>query len=155
MASQVRLLVADDHILIRESLRQLFAVFPDLQVAGEAADGPNALALLARGGIDLLLLDLRMPGLCGVALISHIRSLYPDLPILVLSIQNEAPIVMRALEAGANGYVAKGQDAEILIDAVRDVALGKSFIDPALTDSLIAAEANRHKPAASRRPHCP
>lgn len=146
MARQVRLLVADDHTLIRESLRQLFDIFPDLQVAGEAADGPDALVLLARGGIDLLLLDLRMPGLCGAALIAHIRRLYPDLPILVLSIQNEAQTVLRALQAGANGFVAKGQDAEILIDAIREVALGKPFIDPA-----VAAAADQDKPAAGRQ----
>jgi DNA-binding NarL/FixJ family response regulator len=141
MASQLRILIADDHALIRDSLRQLFAVFADIAVAGEAADGPDVLELLARGRIDLLLLDLRMPGLCGEALIAHIRSLYPDLPILVLSILNEAQIVLRALKAGANGYVAKGQDAEVLIDAIHEVALGRRFVDPSVVESLASAMA--------------
>lgn len=126
----IRILITDDHAIVREGLKQLLGFAEDIEVAGEAADGEQALSKLAAGGIDVLLLDMNMPGLCGAELVAAIRKRYPELAILVLSMYIEPQIVRSALEAGANGYLAKDQDPETLIGAIRTVAAGATFIDP-------------------------
>lgn len=126
----IRLLLCDDHKIVREGLKQLFALVDDIVVAGEAPDGAAAIALLEAGGIDLLLLDMSMPGLSGKELILRIRSLHPDLPILVLSMHIEPQIAQNALDAGATGYLTKDQDPETLLSAIRAVAQGKRYLDP-------------------------
>lgn len=137
-APMTRILITDDHAIVREGLKQLLSFSDDIHVVGEAHDGKEALAHLAAGGIDLLLLDMSMPGLCGPDLIAAIRQRYPKLPILVFSMYIEPQIARSALEAGANGYLVKDQDPDTLLGAIRTVAAGGSFIDP------------RHSPALAR-----
>ncbi|HZX32232.1 MAG TPA: response regulator [Rhodocyclaceae bacterium] len=141
----IRILITDDHAMVREGLKQLFSFVDDIEVVGEAGDGARALELLARGGIDVLLLDLNMPGLCGKELVSAIRSRYPDLPILVLTMNIEQQVAHGALKAGANGYLSKDQEPETLIEAVRTVAAGGLFIDPRHSEAL----ADRFAPACN------
>lgn len=133
----IRVLIADDHVIVRGGLKQLFGLMGDIVVAGEAADGAEVLAMLQQGEFDLLLLDLTMPGLSGVNLISRIRTLKPKLPILVLSMHNELQVAKRVLQAGAVGFVTKGSMQEILMDAVRKVAAGGRFIDPVIAEQLL------------------
>lgn len=132
MSPLIRLLIADDHAVMREGLRQLFAITPDIEVAAEATAGDQILARLEPGGISLLLIDMSMPGVCGEELIASIRARHPKLPILVLSMHNEAQIARGALQAGADGYITKDQDPETLLAAIRAVAAGGRFIDPRL-----------------------
>jgi len=134
--SVIRLLITDDHAIMRDGLKQLFALVDDIKVAGEASDGEESLALLADGGIDMLLLDMTMPGLSGKDLISAVRARHPQLPVLVLSMHVEPQIVRDAIEAGANGYLSKDQDAETLLAAVRAVAGGRPYLDAALAERL-------------------
>jgi DNA-binding NarL/FixJ family response regulator len=141
MNSPIRLLIADDHGIMRQGLRQLFSLLENLIVVGEAANGEQALARLAEGGVDALLLDMAMPGLCGEELIALIRSGYPELPILVLSMHNEPQIAQRALKAGANGYLAKDRDPEHLIEAIAKVTSGSRYLDPHLAEQLAFAMA--------------
>lgn len=132
----IRLVIADDHAIVRSGLREIFATAIDLQVAGEAATATELEALLARVDIDILLTDMSMPG-GGVDLIRHVHTCWPKLPVLVLSMHNEGQIVSRALKAGAAGYVTKDSDPEILIAAIRRVAGGGRFIDPALVEQVV------------------
>jgi DNA-binding NarL/FixJ family response regulator len=133
----IHVLIADDHAVVRSGLKQIIATASDLFVAGEASSGAEVVEELRRRKIDLLLLDMTMPGLSGVALIQRIRAERSGLPILILSIHNESPVVTRALRAGATGYVTKDSDPEVIINAIRKVSNGGRFIDPKLVDALV------------------
>ncbi|HJV24354.1 MAG TPA: response regulator transcription factor [Aromatoleum sp.] len=133
----IRLLIADDHAIVRSGLRQIIATTSDLQVVAEAGDGAAVLAAVRGGGCDLLVMDMTMPGLSGVDLIRRVRTERPTLPILVLSMHNEGQVVSRALKAGAAGYVAKDCEPDILLAAMRKVAGGGRFLDPALVDAMV------------------
>ena len=133
----IRILIGDDHAIVRSGLKQIIATTSDLQGTGEAAQGAEILAALRAGPYDLLLVDMTMPGLSGVDLIRRIKAEWPPLPVLVLSMLNEAQIASRALRAGAAGYVTKDCEPEILLAAIRKVAAGGRFIDPALVDAMV------------------
>lgn len=133
----IRILVADDHAIVRGGLRQIVATTVDLEVAAEAKCGAEVIEQTRRGGFDLLLLDMNMPGANGIDLIRRLRAVAVGLPVLVLSMHNEAQVVSRALRAGAAGYVTKDSEPEILLAAIRKVGGGGRFIDPALVDSVV------------------
>ena len=135
----IRLMIADDHAIMREGLKQLFALAGDLRVVGEAENGAVLLEQLRQTAIDLLLLDMSMPGISGEDLLSRVHNHYPQLPILVLSMHNEVPIAQRALKAGAAGYLTKDRDPETLLMAVRRVAAGGRFIDAELAEQIAFA----------------
>lgn len=139
--AMIRILITDDHAIMREGLKQLFVLADDIVVTGEATSGEEALARLDGDDVDLLLLDLSMPGLSGTDLIAVIRSHRPTLPILVLSMHIEPQIAQGALKAGANGYLTKDHDPETLLGAIRTVADGGRFIDPRLAARLAADSA--------------
>jgi DNA-binding NarL/FixJ family response regulator len=132
----IRVMLADDHVLMREGLKQLFSMASDIEVVSEATTGGAVLDNLRDGSFDLLLLDMTMPGICGEDLISRIRSRDSGVPILVLSMHNELQIARRALKAGANGYVTKDQNPEVLMAAIRKVATGGRFIDPGIAEQM-------------------
>lgn len=134
----IRVLIADDHALVRGGLKQIIASTADIEVTGEASRGSEVLDKL-RSGCDyqLLLLDMSMPGSAGIDLIRHLKAAQPDLPILVLSMHNEGQVVSRALRAGAAGYVTKDSEPEILLAAIRKVANGGRFLDPTLVDAMV------------------
>lgn len=133
----IRILLTDDHAIVRNGLKQIFAGYPDLEVVGEASNGAEVLDLVRKLKFDLLLLDMTMPGISGADLIRRLRAENPSIKILVLSMHNESQIVSRALKAGAAGYVTKDSDQEILITAIRKIAAGNKFIDPALVDAMV------------------
>ncbi|UVL86148.1 response regulator transcription factor [Pseudomonas sp. B21-028] len=135
----IQLMIADDHAIMREGLKQLFVLARDLQVVAEAENGVQLIERLRLGGIDLLLLDMNMPGISGDDLVARIRAHYPKLPILVLSMHNEVQIAQRALKAGATGYLTKDRDPETLLAAIRRVAAGGRFIDAALAEQMALA----------------
>jgi DNA-binding NarL/FixJ family response regulator len=133
----IRVIIADDHAIVRGGLRQIFATTEDLAVVSEASDSAEVLEQTRRIACDVLLLDMSMPGVTGVDLIKRLHEENPGLPILVLSMHNEGQIIARALKAGAAGYVTKDSEPEILLAAIRKVAAGGKFIDPALVDTMI------------------
>lgn len=133
----INVLIADDHVIVRNGLRQLFGLMGDINVAGEATNGAEVLEALRHHEFDLILLDLTMPGISGISLIGHIRALNATLPILVLSMHNELQIAKRVLQAGASGFVTKGSMESILMDAVRRVAAGGRYIDPAIAEQMM------------------
>lgn len=133
----IRIAIADDHAIVRSGLKQILAMTPDIVVAAEATQVSEVMDLLHRAAFDLLLLDMAMPGISGVELIALLHQERPSLPLLILSMHNEGQIVARALKAGASGYVTKDSDPEILLTAIRKVAGGGRFIDPALVDVMV------------------
>lgn len=143
----IRLLIADDHALVRGGLKQIFARVSDIAVVGEAANGAEVLERLSLNTCDLLLLDLNMPGISGADLIAQIRAQQGDLPVLVLSMHNEPQVATRMLKAGASGYITKDCEPEVLMAAIRTVAAGGNYIDP-----VIAAKMVFDNPAAQPRP---
>lgn len=135
----IRIITADDHTLFRVGLRQMLHSFAGLEVVKEATDAGEALAAAKRGGADLIILDLTMPGATGTSLIEQIRGACPALPILVLSMHDEPGTVRRALQAGASGYITKGSSPDVLFQAVSRVAAGERYVDPTLTEALALA----------------
>jgi len=137
----IRLLIADDHRIVREGLKQIFDFVSEIVVVGEASDGAETMTQVARGGIDLLVLDLSMPGISGERLIADLRARFPAVPILVLSMHNEPQVAQRAIRAGAAGYLTKECDIEDLLAALRKVASGGRFLDPQLAQQVVFAAA--------------
>ncbi len=133
----IRILIADDHVIMRNGLRQLCESMGDVVVAAEAADGSAALEALRQQTFDVALLDLSMPGVNGVSLVERVHELYPKLPILVFSMRNEAQVARRVLRAGASGYLTKGGQQEVLMAAIRGVVGGKRFVDPAIAEQIL------------------
>ena len=128
----VRILVADDHAVLRSGLRLMLEREADFEVAGEATSAEEAISAAARGDLDLVILDIEMPGMGGLAGAGELRAAHPDLGILVLSMHGEADDVRRAFAAGASGYVLKTAADEQLVQAVRAVAAGERYLHPAL-----------------------
>lgn len=135
-----RILVADDHALVREGIGKVLGLDDRLVVAGEAVSAAEVLARLKRGGIDLVLLDLLMPGATDVDLIKRVVAAHPKVPVLVLTMHADPHIARRALEAGALGYLTKDASPELLVDAVHHVLAGRSYVDPSLSGALIRGE---------------
>jgi DNA-binding NarL/FixJ family response regulator len=132
-----KILLADDHGIVREGMKQLFSLTADIFVVAEAVNGGQVLERVREGGFDLILLDMSMPGISGVNLITRIRAHSPGIPILVLSMHNEPQIAKRALNAGAQGYMTKDSEPEVLLSAIRKVAQGGRFIDPILAEQMV------------------
>jgi DNA-binding NarL/FixJ family response regulator len=139
-APKHRILVADDHALVREGIGKVLGLDERIVVAGEAVSAADVLARLKRGGIDLVLLDLLMPGATDVDLIKRIVAAHPKVPVLVLTMHADPHIARRALEAGALGYLTKDASPELLVDAVHHVLAGRSYVDPSLSGALIRGE---------------
>jgi DNA-binding NarL/FixJ family response regulator len=133
----IRILVADDHRLVRRGIKDILGTAADMTVMGECACADEIFAAFQQALPDLLLLDMAMPGLSGVELIRQLVKNFPQVRIVVLSMHNEGQFAASALREGANGYVTKDADPDVLLQAVRKVAAGGRFIDPALVEALV------------------
>ena len=132
----IRIVIADDHTILREGLKQLLASAEGIEVVGEAVDGHEVLHRVRNAEFDLLLLDLSMPGKTGMELIKQVKSERPRLRILVLSMHGEQQYAVRAIRAGASGYLTKESAATQLVAAIRKVAAGGAFISPEVAEQL-------------------
>ena len=130
MASEVRIVLVDDHAVVRAGYRRCLEQEPGYSVIGEAASGEEAYALLQRIAPDIVLLDLSMPGLGGLSSLRRFKLRWPLLPILVFSMHDTVAFATQALRAGANGYVTKGSDPQLMVDAVREVLAGAVALSP-------------------------
>src|SRR5688500_14502427 len=126
--SMIKLLICDDHVIVRQGLRQILSEVPDLFIAGEAAEGSEALQLIRRGGIDVVLLDIALPGRDGLDVLKQVHQEFPELPVLIVSTYPEKQYALRSLRMGAAGYLNKGADPAELIAAIRKVAQGGLFV---------------------------
>lgn len=130
--SALRIVLADDHALIREGLKLLISTCSDYAIAGEAADGASLIQLLARETADIVVLDLGMPGLTGLSYIRALLRTHPRLKILVLTANSEPRTVVAAIEAGAAGYLVKGGDLDELFEALAALQRGATYLSPPL-----------------------
>jgi DNA-binding NarL/FixJ family response regulator len=133
----IRVLVAEDHTIVREGIKQLIGLARDMHVVGEACNGEQLMDTLRRTPCEVVLLDISMPGVNGLEAIPRIRALTQPPAILMLSMHDEAQMAARALKAGAAGYATKDSDPALLLTAIRKVAGGGRYIDPELADRMV------------------
>jgi two-component system invasion response regulator UvrY len=142
----IRILIADDHAIVRAGLKQFIADQPDMQVAGEAATGTEAITLARAGPFDVVLLDISMPDKNGVDTLKALKQVHPDMPVLMLSGYAEDQYAVNLLRAGASGYLNKEAAATQLVGAIRTVVRGRKFVSPALAQILadgVAGDSDR------------
>jgi DNA-binding NarL/FixJ family response regulator len=132
----IRILVVDDHTIVREGLKQILGEEKDLVVSDEASNGQEALQKIGKNAYDCVLLDISMPGRSGLEVLKDIKALRPKLPVLILSMHSEELYAIRALRAGASGYLTKASASEELIGAIRKVAAGRKYVSTSLAEKL-------------------
>lgn len=137
MKSPVRILIADDHTILRAGIRSLLDMVPDFEVVGEVDNGKDAIYQAGQLEPDLLLCDLSMPKTNGTEAIQHIKSRYPEIKILVLTVHKTEEYVHAALKAGANGYVLKDDTSDELIAAIKNIAAGKTYLSPSICNEVV------------------
>ena len=143
----LKILAVDDHTIVREGLKQILSEVPDMIMAGEASNGPQALQQIRETHYDLVLLDIAMPGFGGLDLLKQIKSEKPDLSVLMLSMYPEEQYAVRTLKAGASGYLTKGSASDELIAAIRKVCSGGKYITSSLAEKLaFCLDSNTEKP---------
>jgi len=133
----MRIVIADDHGIVRSGIRLLLERQPDLEVVAEAADGVDARDTVIREQPDLAILDVKMPGLTGLQATREIKAQLPEVSILILSMHDDERYLFEALKAGASGYVLKSQADTDLLDAIRSVERGEPFLSPSAQQALI------------------
>jgi two-component system, NarL family, invasion response regulator UvrY len=133
----IRILIADDHPIVRQGLVQLLSEESDFEVAGEAADGAELMEQVGRGGWDVVILDLSMPGVRGLELVRTLARQAPDLPVVVLSIHPAEQYAARSIQSGAAAYLNKQTSPEELVAAVRQVAGGERYLPPEVSQLLL------------------
>ncbi len=134
----IGVLLADDHAIVRAGIRQYLERADDIQVVAEADDGEMARSLISQNQPDVAVLDIQMPKASGIEVTRWIRANFPSVGVLILTAYDDDPYVLAVLQAGANGYVLKTASPADLIQAVRDVYAGKSVLDPAITQKILA-----------------
>lgn len=139
----IKIIVCDDQAIIRDGLEMLLKLEKDIEVVGQAQDGAEAVAMVEKAQPDLVLMDLKMPGLNGIEATRQIRTHYPQVKVLVLTTYDDDEWVFDAIRAGASGYLLKDTPREEVIKAVRGTAAGKSFIDPAVAGKLLQQVADK------------
>jgi DNA-binding NarL/FixJ family response regulator len=140
----IRILITDDHAIVREGLRRILGASPDMVVAGEASNGIEALRLLESCNPDIVLVDISMPGMNGIELTHRLHDEHPQIPVLVLSMHQEEQFAVRAIKAGAAGYLTKDCAPEMLAQAIRKLISGGKFITPEVAEALANAIVSEH-----------
>jgi len=132
----IRVLIADDHDLVRQGLKRIIENTPDMEVVAEQANGVDALHWLGHNDCDVLLLDISMPGRNGIEVLKQLRAEKPKLPVLILSNYTEDQYAVRLIKSGAAGYLTKGCASAVVVEALRAVASGKKYFSPAVLEML-------------------
>ena len=134
----IRVLIADDHLVVREGLRAILEAATDLVLGGEASDGVEAVRLAGELSPDVVLMDLRMPGMDGIEAIRQIKTRYPAVEIVILTTYDDDAYIVRGLRAGARGYLLKDAGRQVLFEAIRAAARGESLLPPAVVEKVVA-----------------
>jgi len=145
----IRVMLADDHAIVRAGLKEILADTGDIEVTGEATNGQEALALVRAGEFDVAVLDMSMPGRSGIELIKLVKAERPKLRVLVLSMHGEQQYAVRAVKAGASGYLTKESAPDQLVAAIRRIAAGGAYVSPETAERLVLDAA----PRAEGAPH--
>jgi DNA-binding NarL/FixJ family response regulator len=133
---KIRILIADDHPIVREGYKKILTSQPDMDVTGEAGNGQEVLDLIQKKEFDLILLDISMPGRSGLEILKELKSRKPHLPVMILSIYPEEQYAVRAFRDGASGYLTKASTPKELIAAIRKVSQGGRYVTEALAEKL-------------------
>jgi len=144
----IKLLIADDHAVVREGTRQILEREADITVVAEAADGEEAVRMAGNSAPDVIIMDIAMPKMDGIEATRQIKSLHPNIAILILSAYDDDQFVFNLIEAGAAGYLLKSVRGHELVEAVRAVNAGESVLHPAIARKVL----NRFAPAAGKEP---
>jgi two-component system invasion response regulator UvrY len=142
----MRILLVDDHAVVREGVKRILAGEPDIIVAAEAEHAKEVYEALAAGAFDLVLLDISLPDHNGFKILKHLHTTYPDLPVLIFSVHPERQYVVRALQEGAAGYLLKSSAPRELVTAIQTISQGERYISAALVPHLIHEVAETEKP---------
>ena len=132
----IKILIADDHAIVREGLKQIVAETSDMVVSDEASTGHEALNKALKNDYDVVVLDITMPGMSGLDVLKQIETERPDLPVLVLSMHPEEQYALRVLKAGGSGYLTKESAPDELIAAIRKVSMGRKYVTSSLAEKL-------------------
>jgi NarL family two-component system response regulator YdfI len=156
MAEPIRVLIADDHEVVRDGLQLLLEAEDDFVVAGEAGDGAEAVRLTGELQPQVVLMDLRMPGMGGLEAIEEIRARWPEVAVVILTTYNEDELIMRGLRAGARGYLLKDTKRQTLFDTLRAAARGEALLHPDMLARVLNQDAStqmasRDKPVLTDR----
>lgn len=151
----IKILIADDQALFREGLRTLLSVQEEFKVVGEASNGEEAVRLVVQNHPDVVLMDLRMPILDGVKATERLRSILPDVAVIVLTTFDDDEFVFEGLRAGALGYMLKDVSSEKLFEAIRSAAKGEYFLLPSITARVIAEFARLPRPVQTKSADSP
>ena len=143
----IRILIADDHAVVRRGLNHIFAMSPDIVIAAEAVDGEDVREKLRAVQVDVVLMDVSMPGTDAVELVKRVKAEHPQVAVLVHSMHAEGAVASRMLKAGASGYITKDSEPEQLVRALRKVASGGRYIGAELAESLAFGD------GAAKAPH--
>jgi NarL family two-component system response regulator YdfI len=135
----IRVLITDDHLIVREGLRLILETAPEIEVVGEASDGAECLRRVAEAAPDVVLMDLQMPGMDGIAAIDRLRQEHPDVAIVILTTFNEDALMVQGLRAGARGYLLKDTDRTTLLAAIHAAARGETLLKPEIMQRVLAA----------------
>ena len=134
----IKILIADDHAIVRKGLKQIISETPDMIVSEEADNGLEALDKISENNYDVILLDISMPGKNGLEILRLVKRKKPKLPVLMLSVHPEAQYAVRSLRAGASGYLTKESAPDELIAAIRTISKGGKFVNASLAEKLIS-----------------
>ncbi len=137
----MRVVIADDHRIVREGLRFMLSESPGVDIVAEAESGHELLELLDHTDVDVVLLDVRMPGMSGLDALEHLSATHPDLKVIILSMHDDVAYVRRAVELGASGYLLKSTSRDELERAIRVVHEGGAYVQGEVTKPLLAAMA--------------
>jgi len=140
MPAEITCLIVDDHEVVREGLRLSLSRSPHIRVVGEAGDGQSAIDLAERRRPDVVIMDVRMPGMDGLDATKELTAKTPETAVLIFTAYSERSLLARGLESGAKGYILKEAPHETLIRAIEKVAGGESFIDPALMPAFLSGK---------------
>lgn len=135
--STIRIIIADDHTLLRDGLRALFASVPDIEVIGEAESGADAISKAEQLQPDVILMDIQMPGINGIQATRQIVSKQPEIGVIVVTMYKDDDSVFAAMRAGARGYILKGADQDEMLRAIRAVASGEALFGPEIATRLV------------------
>src|SRR6266566_2316689 len=137
MADEITTLIVDDHEVVREGLRLSLSRAPNIRVVGEASDGESAIALAERRRPNVVIMDVRMPGMDGLQATKQISDRFPDVAVLIFTAYSERSLLSRGLESGAKGYILKEAPHQTLLRAIEKVAAGDGYVDPALMPAFL------------------
>ncbi len=144
--SKIKILIADDHPLFRQGLKNTFADTPDIEVVSEVTNSNDVLAQVRENELSLVLLDISMPGKGGLEVLKQLKTEFPKIPVLILSVYPENQYAVRFIKAGASGYLTKESSIDILLEAVRKVAQGGNYASADITEKLAFDFLNTDKP---------